>query len=141
MRVLSPLLLGFGLVVGFAASGCVFTDRSCGDRVCTAILISIAVTVVDASGEPVPGMATKTVYIPTGAILYGSRYQNDHGRYVLIDDTLDTSQLLPGERHELRFYAHSERGTASGDFVIRAGECVCHVELLSGPDRLMLQPF
>lgn len=131
---------GLGVLVAALLNGCVFDDRGSCDTNCTAILNQVSVTVVDAADQLVPRMATKTVYLPTGAVLHESKVQNDSGFYVVIDDALDQSLLLPRDCHELRFYAHSTEGTAMGDFVIRAGECVCHVEKLSGPDRLVLQP-
>ena len=107
---------------------------------CQLIATSLSVAVVDDSGQPIPHMATKTVDLASGYVVHQSTAQNDGGLYTLVSD-LDDWDPLPGERHELRFYAHSPQGTAMGDFVVRAGGCVCHVEALSGSGPLVLQPF
>lgn len=126
------------VLLGLVMPACGSGDDSCG--VCTSILIAVGVDVVDATGQLVPRMTTKTVELPTGDVVHLSTTQNDTGHYILLTD-LDSLDPSRGERHELRFYAHSVQGTAMGDFVVRAGGCVCHVEKLSGPGELVLQPF
>lgn len=124
-----------------AVPGCAYFDSSSCEQGCTLSLAYVGVTVVDDNGNRVSGLTTKTVYVPTGAVLREATGENEVGYYVVLDDAMDKTQLLPGERHEIRFYAQGETGTAMADFVIRAGECVCHVEKLSGPDTLVLQPY
>jgi hypothetical protein len=117
-------------------------DGTCGsDYVCTEILTSVGVEVVDEFGQPVPSMVTRTEYVPTGSVMHESSGEHLSGWYTVLDDLVDKSQLLPGERHEVRFFARGERGTAMGDFVLRAGQCVCHVEKIDGPEQLVLQPL
>lgn len=127
--VLLALLLG----------GCA-TDGS--DVACTLQLNSINVRVVDADGEPVVGMWTKTVHIETGAVLREEPIAT-YG-YCVIDD-LDVQHLEHPSSQMLHFFAqHDTRGTVSSDYFISIDRCG-HVSLAQRPDagpyELELQPF
>lgn len=123
-----------------AVPGCVLVEREPAGEGCSLLFAYIGVRVVDGDGRPVNGLSTQTVYLPTGAVLHESTGAHDSGLYVVLDDSMDKAHLLPGERHDVRFYAHGDEGTAMGDFQIRAGQRVCHVEKLAGPDTLVLEP-
>jgi hypothetical protein len=132
------------LFVGSLLGGCVFfggdndRDDSCEMQACTALFATVGVSLVNSGGQPVTGMTTQTILTATGAVVHTSS-ANDYG-YVVIDDNLDRTELPDGERHEVQFTAQGAAGSASANFVIKAGECVCHVEKLIGPESIVVQP-
>lgn len=132
-----------GIVFASLLAGCVYfgdDGESCANQACTALFASVGVELVDASGQRVTGMTTRTVSVETGAVLHQSRPE-DGGEfgYVVVDDTLNIALLGDGDRHGVRFFADGAAGSAIGDFVIEAGACVCHVAKLSGPDTIVVE--
>lgn len=120
-------------------SGCYLAPGySCDKLECTAIFAMVTVTVVDANDQPVDGLATVTTYTPTETVVRTSQPLGN-GVYVVVDDNVFADlQFIAGDNHPFHFEVMGPNGPAAADFVVEAGDCVCHVAKLMGPDTLVL---
>lgn len=95
-----------------------------GPVFCTTELRTRSVEVVDSSGQPVNGLTTRTIHVPTGAELVrfaGIPSQNGPGIYILIDDS--NAELADADGELFRFEITSTPTLISKDFVVTADEC------------------
>ena len=128
-------------VVRFGGLAMLLVVAGCGDAgmspgACTASFAMIVVTVVDATGQPIPDASVTATLVRTGQVLVPTTLMLPvPGTYVLVDD---------GSTHLLRrsgdaVLARVTKGPASvsADYVM-AVEGGCHVSKLSGPDSVTL---
>lgn len=121
------------------AGGCVLQDQpSCRQQACTELFAMVTVTIVDSSDRPVDGLTTTTTNLDNGARVPTTSGLGS-GIYVVVDDNFLREPREGTASHTLLFTAQGTDGTVNADYEIRARECDCHVEKLSGPDTLVLQ--
>lgn len=103
--------------------------------VCTTEYRAYVVEVVGPGGEPVPGLAARSVVVSTGVVLGasdGERAPSTTGVYVVATDG-DRRALGAGPT-AVRFTAEGDELRADADYVFAFD--ACHVTRLSGPDQV-----
>ncbi len=104
---------------------------------CTRILVSINVLIVDAAGQGVTGLESRTVVLRTGQRIYGApEIELPPGGpvYPVVADT-DVDHIRP-RGDSLAFVAFDSTRTAAAVFVVDIPD-QCHVNKVSGPDTLL----
>lgn len=100
---------------------------------CTALFAMVTVEIVDAGGQPVTGLTTRTVFVPTGQTVAVSTVPFD-GTYVIADDN---SVGLTDEDGELfRFEIVSPPVTR--DYLLSTDACSCHIGVADPIDPIVL---
>jgi hypothetical protein len=107
--------------------------------VCTLEFRYYTVTVVDTLNAPVAGLTPAITVRSTGRLLIPAAPAGlPPGLYYVVTDGDLQQFALNGDR--LHFAVSSAGRSAAADFVVDApGTCHCHVQLVSGPDTLVLR--
>lgn len=128
MRPLLLLALFLGIV------GC---DTE-GIDVCTLEYRFFLVRVVDASGDPVPGLTARSIVEKTGVVLHDALgasggVSGERGEYLVAAD--DHTDLISHRGSIVLFEAKSDDYVATGTFVFESDGC--HIMKQSGPEQIV----
>jgi hypothetical protein len=130
LPLLLPLLLGGGLVKCSTT-----TDGTCA---CTEEFRFFTVTVLDDAMQPAQNVTLTRVNLRTGRTIQpGWLGELVPGTYLVADDGQLDEFSSKGD--VLRVMGTQDGASFSADFVFRVLEpCRCHVELLAGPDTVII---
>ena len=132
--------LPFGVLpLALVLGGCsLIRSNDGGDEcVCTLEFRTVTVRVVDAAGQPVPGLDVTVTNERTGAVLdvdQANVAPNEQGVYAVVTDGEVNDVSEAGD--PLRFRAEGGGRTAEATFVVGRDACACHIDKRSGPEEV-----
>ena len=119
-----------------------FFNLGCEDNwncLCTEEFVTYYVTVVDSLGEPVDSLITS---VPNDR---GKRYDFGQvepppymmGTYVVMTDGFKSD--FSSRQGKVFFTGIKNNKTATAEFFFKTDKCNCHVNMIAGPDTLVLK--
>ena len=118
----------FSLVLCFGLTGC-FSGQAC-----TAIFAFITVDLADAGGNPVTNAEIEVELLRTGEMLESPQDYISLGTYTVLTD----NQLNKISREQDTLNVTLTRGASSAEARFDVNQDGCHIQKLSGPDKLVL---
>ena len=114
-------------------------ETECPPRFCTEQFVSVALSFADTSGNPVSVRDVSAVNTRTGANYAPevAGIRPDSSRYIMITDSEKETLSARGDTIRVTA-AHAATGQVkTAELVVSGGECACHIQKLSGPDRVV----
>lgn len=138
-RSTSRLLSLIPAILLFLVAAC-DRETECPPRFCTEQFVSVTLSFADTSGNPVPVRDVSAVntrtganYAPEAAVIP----PDSASRYLIITDS--HKETLSGTGDTIRVTA-AQAATGlvkTADLVVSGGECACHIQKVSGPERVV----
>jgi len=137
IRTFIPLVLMLALLPAAGPVACGSGDPEGPDPcACTEEFRSFTVKLVDSDGSPLRNISFDVTILRTGEKVNVVEWVP--GVYTVFDDNF-TSRILPNEI--IRVKAIRDATIETRDFIFSVDEpCRCHVQKLSGPDVIVLDP-
>lgn len=137
IRTVAPLALMLALFPASGPIACGSSEPQGPDPcACTEEFRSFTVKLVDSDGSPLRNVSFDVTILRTGEKVNVVEWVP--GVYTVFDDNF-TDQILPNEI--IRVKAIKDATIASRDFIFTVTEpCRCHVQKVSGPDVIVLDP-
>lgn len=108
--------------------------------ICTLEFRSFTVTVVDATGQPAEGVNISVRRVSDGAVLTDTEsFPSGQGVYVILTDGNIDDVSEDGTAVEV--LGTLEDTGFSAQYVFNRDACRCHVNKVSGPDTVQLEPL
>ena len=127
------------LLVLLTLPGCALLFPDDGSVGCTLEFRSYTVLVVDAGGQPLDSLTATVRNLRTGEVFDLdpiNAFLPEAGRYLVVTDSQQDRLSERGDR--VLFRAEGGGMVAEAAFVFSGGPC--HVEKMSGPERIVAQP-
>lgn len=109
-------------------------ERNCDEAICTQMLASITVEVVDAANQRVALDEVYTMRKSTGEVIHQEQFLNN-GRYIVLDDSYQPR--LANQTDEFRFVGIKDGQKVVDEPFIIGADC-CHIRMESGRDQIQL---
>ena len=118
-------------------ASCATTDVSeCGEMICTQEFRMVTVRFSDESGRPVIVKNFSSKNMRTGRSTVQNNDLIDQGNYVLASDADRKDLSESGDIILVSATNPKTNITKEAEFVVSGGLCACHINKISGPDKI-----
>jgi hypothetical protein len=116
---------------------CALIENQDSGCICTAVFMSIGVTVIDQNNRVVDSLTVTVKNKNTGKVYYFHGETRDYGgRYlVMTDEYTKEFSIFP---QAIVFTGMKGNAEVSAEFLIVTDECKCHIGKTAGPDTLRM---
>jgi hypothetical protein len=129
-----PVLIFLMSIIFYSCALVENQDTGC---MCTAVFVSIGVTVVDQNNKVVDSLTVTVKNKITGKVydFYGETREYGGGYLVMTDEYTKEFSMFP---QTIVFTGKKGNTKVSADFLIVTDECKCHIGKTAGPDTLRM---
>lgn len=140
MAMKFPYLLPFFALFVVSCSEQV-VEADCPSLICTQEFRTVSLRFEDASGQPITIKDFSAIIRRTGKSTQAFEVDtvNFKGNYAVVTDS-DTKNLSPkGDTIDVSAVNPKTNQKKSTSFVVSGGKCACHIEKISGPEKVVFE--